>query len=415
MLFWILASTMLVIALGLVITPLWRNTRADKQASSEAVNVRLYHQRRSELQRDFETDLLSEQAYQQALTELERQLLLDTAPSPQDKDTDEMQENPGKRRHTRYWPIAIVAVAMPLVAISLYLEIGSNKSTQETTGQQPPASVEAMVAGLEARLQSTPEDGLGWLMLGRSYSVLGRPDKAVSALSQARRILGDTPPVLLEYAQALASRREPPSFSGRPAKLIQQALAQAPDDPQALWLSGVAAAERGSYSAAEQHWQKLLALQPPNSEDARIIQQNLDAIRKEIGGNTADIENTKTGTQEAAAASLVVTVKLAPKLVSRVQPQDTVFIFARATGGSPMPLAVVRHQVSELPLTITLDKSNSMTPSRSIADQKQVEVVARVSKSGDVRATAGDLQTAPQTVAVNGKTQVSLVIDTIVE
>lgn len=415
MLFWILVSIMLITALALVITPLWRNTRPGHQPSSEAVNVRLYRQRKAELKLELEARLLTDDAYQHALTELEHQLLVDTAPSPQGKDTANMQTTPTKQRSTRYWPIAIVALALPLIAVSLYSEIGGNKSQQATTKQQPPASVEAMVAGLEARLKKTPEDGPGWLMLGRSYSVLGHPKKAIAALSQARRILGDTPPVLLEYAQALASRREPASFSGRPAKLIQQALAQAPNDPQALWLSGVAAAERGNYAAATQHWQKLLALQPPNSEDARIIRQNLEAVRKQLAGNTADTKNTKPDTSNTAAASLVVTVRLAPKLKDQVQPQDTVFIFARAVQGSPMPLAVVRHHVSDLPLTITLDNSNSMTPSRSIADQKQVEVVARVSKSGDVRATAGDLQTNPQTVAINGKTPVSLVIDTVVE
>lgn len=415
MLFWLLATTMMLIALGLVITPLWRDHRRGTEPSSEAISVSLFRQRQTELKRELEAGLLNEQAYRQALTQLEQQLLQDTAYPAQHKDTEDMQAKPGKQRYTRYWPIMIVAIALPLAAVSLYMEIGNENGNRATAGQQPPASVEEMVAGLEARLKNTPDDGDGWLMLGRSYSVLGQPKKAVSALSQARRILGDTPPVLLEYAQALASRREPPSFSGRPAKLVKQALNQAPNDPQALWLSGVVAAERGGYSEAEKHWQKLLTLQTPNSQDAKIIQQNLDAIRKEIGASTGDTKNPEPSTGKAAAASLVVTVKLAPELADRVQPQDPVFIFARATQGSPMPLAVARHQVSELPLTITLDSSDSMTPGHSIANQAQVQVVARVAKSGDVRATAGDLQTTPQSIRVNGRTQVSLVIDTVVK
>jgi cytochrome c-type biogenesis protein CcmH len=92
-----------------------------------------------------------------------------------------------------------------------------------------------------------------------------------------------------------------------------------------------------------------------------------------------------------------------------------VFIFARATQGPPMPVAAVRKRVDELPVTVTLNDSRAMMPSRTLSQQKEVVVGARVSKSGRPMAQSGDLQGLSDPVAVDGDRSLSITIDSRVE
>jgi cytochrome c-type biogenesis protein CcmH len=55
----------------------------------------------------------------------------------------------------------------------------------------PDATIRAMVASLAAKLQEHPDDPDGWARLGRSYMVLGQPDKAVDAYQHAIKLKPD--------------------------------------------------------------------------------------------------------------------------------------------------------------------------------------------------------------------------------
>lgn len=92
------------------------------------------------------------------------------------------------------------------------------------------------------------------------------------------------------------------------------------------------------------------------------------------------------------AASIKVTVKLSPALAKQAAAQDTVFIFARAAQGPRMPLAILRKQVRDLPVTVTLDDSLAMSPELKLSDFSEVMVGARISKSGSAMAEPGDLE-----------------------
>jgi len=88
-----------------------------------------------------------------------------------------------------------------------------------------------------------------------------------------------------------------------------------------------------------------------------------------------------------------------------------VMVIARVPG-TRMPVAVLRARASELPLKFTLDDSLSMSPQARISAASEVEVEARISKTGMAQAEPGDLMSSVQTVKVgtNGiKLQVSKV------
>jgi cytochrome c-type biogenesis protein CcmH len=114
----------------------------------------------------------------------------------------------------------------------------------------------------------------------------------------------------------------------------------------------------------------------------------------------------------AATTALKVTVSLSPALAGKAAPDDVVFIFARPTSGPRMPLAIVRKQVRDLPVTVALDDSQGMSPTMKLSSAPEVIVVARVTKSGMADARDGDLEGVSAPVA-SGTKAISISIDKV--
>lgn len=115
------------------------------------------------------------------------------------------------------------------------------------------------------------------------------------------------------------------------------------------------------------------------------------------------------GQPASSASSIKVTVSLSPAIAGKAAPNDAVFIFARAANGPRMPLAVARKSVKDLPATVVLDDSLAMSPAMKLSSVPEAIVVARVSKTGDAMAQAGDLEGASGPVKTgNGAVAVSI-------
>jgi cytochrome c-type biogenesis protein CcmH len=301
---------------------------------------------------------------------------------------------------------------VPALAIGLYLKLTGYDAglaqTQVASAEHPQGtempSVEEMIVRLTRRMQSTPDDVRGWIMLARSYLVLQRYAEASQAYAKAYALHSDDPALMSDYAEALALAANG-SLAGRPTELVSQALELQPDQPKALWLAGIAAMHRGDATTAVRHWQKLLVLLPPGSEDAQMIEQAL----AQAGAELAPPPQAATGTQ----AALQVRVSLAPALADRVAPDDALFIFARAVDGPRMPLVVVRKQVKDLPLMVMLDDSMAMTPAMKLSSFPEVVVEARISKSGNGVPGAGDLQGQRRAVTADGEQVLDVSIDQV--
>ncbi len=290
------------------------------------------------------------------------------------------------------------------VAVAGYAWIGTPRAlNSELTAAAPAGNagpitteqIEAMIEGLTARLKDKPDDVEGWAMLGRSLMVLGRHAQAVPALQKAVALRGDDAVLLTEYADALAVVNDR-KLDGEPSRLVAKALEIDPNNLKALTLAGVHAFQRQDAAQALQHWEKIVQL-APGSELAQQIQSGIDKARAMAGGAAAPTPGTTptpTTTPAAAAAGTSVsgTVTLAPALAAKARPDDTVFVFARAAVGPRMPLAILRKQVKDLPLTFTLDDSMAMSPAAKLSSTPRVIVGARISASGNATPQAGDLQ-----------------------
>jgi cytochrome c-type biogenesis protein CcmH len=284
----------------------------------------------------------------------------------------------------------------------------------------PPSSglqqIAAMVDKLAARMKERPDDAEGWLMLARSYSVLGRFGEAIPAYKRASELLPNNAVVLADYADAVAASQGSVDNPESTA-LIDRALAVDPAQPKALALAGTIAFDRGDYKLAIERWQKMADVLPANSEMLKQVQASIAEARERAGASApapAPVPAPAVAARPVAPAGKSVsgTVTLAPGLAAQAAAGDTVFVFARAVGGGRMPLAVQRAKVGDLPLSFKLDDSMAMTPAATLSAAQQVIVGARISKSGNAIPQAGDLAGEAAPVAP-GASGIAIRIDSV--
>jgi cytochrome c-type biogenesis protein CcmH len=280
----------------------------------------------------------------------------------------------------------------------------SSDASHSTASEQ----IAAMTERLATRLKEKPDDAEGWSMLARSYSVLGRHPEALKAYERAIALRPDDASLLADYADSMAVKNDR-KLAGEPIKLIERALKLDPRNVKALALAGTHAFDLKDYAQAVKYWEQVIEFAPADSNFVQQVEPALAEARSLAGlppaapkANVAAADKPVAG----KSASVSGTVSIAPTLLKQSQPDDTVFIFARAAEGSRMPLAIVRKQVKDLPLTFTLDDSMAMSPANQLSGTARVIVGARVSKSGNAMPQAGDFsgQVGPVSVGANGLT-----------
>jgi cytochrome c-type biogenesis protein CcmH len=395
-LFWLIGAVAAAAVIAWVLRPLLarKNTAPPSRV---AANVAIYRDQLRELEADLTAGTLAREDYERARAELEARALRDAG----------QPDAPPAQPHGRGFAWALAA-ALPLVAATLYVLVGTPAAVdREGQLHASRAQVEGMVERLAARMRENPDDVNGWKLLGRSYGVMGRYPEAADAYAKAAVRAPRDAQLLADLADVLAMARGQ-SLQGEPEQLALRALEIEPGNLKALALAGSAAFERKDFAAAAKHWERMLAHVEPNSEDARAIQQNVAEARSLADEKPPTSKSPPS--RPASPSGLRGTVSLSPNLKDKVSPDDTVFVFARAAEGPPMPLAVARVRVRDLPYRFALDDSMAMSPALKLSAFPKVVVTARISKSGGATAQPGDLQGASGPVA-NDAAAVSVMID----
>jgi len=297
--------------------------------------------------------------------------------------------------HYKYiagWLLSI-GMALGIVLQSQTLAQAGNSTVSSTTATDTAApAVSDLITGLEARLARNGDDFAGWVLLAQSYLHMGAPVTAQHAIERAASLAHGDADRLVRLAAAIDGFETVGSTS--PDELLQEALTIQPDHQRAAQLVAQRSAQSGS-STGGAH--ALLDYQPP------------------AGGNYSNSHSRASDplAQSASAArKLDVRVSISDRLLTRVTPDDTVFIFARPATGRQIPLGVVQKQVRQLPLTVTLDDTTAMMAGHNISGYTgDLMVVARVSRSGDAVAATGDLQGVIPHIKLNATPFVDLVID----
>lgn len=417
-LFWMIAAAMLLVAVMVVMLPLWRKSVASNEVLRDAANLEILRDQSAEMKADLEHGLLNQESFEQGQRELQARLL-DEVKSTQ--PVAAIPRNPSKIL------ALVLMILIPLVSVALYSKLGSSRALspqQEEVGVADGFGIirsEAALDELEQRLAKFPENPDGWLQLGRSYSEMKRYGDATRAYAKLVELVPNEAQLWTDYADAYAMNNGQ-TLMGEPTKFLNKALELDANNTTALALSGSADMERGDYVAAVTHWQRLISLLPPEYPDIQLIKDGVKQAREFLamqkGGKEklAQLDKLQPSTKVALADNAVAItgkVSLSPALRSKVSPDDIVFILARAAEGPGMPLAVLRKQVKDLPMEFSLDDSMAMQPQLKLSGFDQVIVVARVSKSGTPMVQSGDVEGTTATIKPGTK-GLNIVIDSVV-
>lgn len=398
--FWIAASALLLVALAFLLLPILRGRRAQTEEDRTALNVALYEERLAELTAQHAAGTLSDAQLEAGRADAARELLEDT----------ENSDSPKIAKLGRSVPL-IAAVLVPLVGYGLYMHWGASDKVQMARQfSEQPRTVEEMTAHLEQAVKEQPDSAEAWYFLGRTYMNQERPADAAKAFARVVELAGRQPELLGQWAQAqyFAGDRQ---WSEQLQALTDEALQADPQELTSLGLLGIAAYEEGRYQDAVRFWEQLVAALPENDPSREAIRGGIERARQQVDGGSG---NAEAGEAPAAAstqaAALQIQVQLDPKVAETVSPEDSVFVFARAVNGPPVPLAAKRLTVGDLPATVTLSDADAMVPSLKISSVEQVTVMARVSRTGD--ATKGEWMGQSEALETRGdKNAVQLTID----
>lgn len=431
------AIVLLIIVLWLI-TPALLGKRKVNQDDSDSQNTEIAKERLAEVALRLEQGDISQEEFEQTQKEIELSLLQDV------RDGEAKAHISPKVERNSF----VIITAIPLMALALYWLWGSpdsiNLSSQariattnipqpDSSGQTPMdpnskkhvGSVEEMAEMLEKKLEQDPKNPNGWYTLGRTYMSLKQYDKAVAALKRLRELVGDDETVLVTLADAMTMSRQG-RMAGEPFELIKKALNLKPNDPTALWLAGLGYEETGDSKTAIKLWKQLLPLVAAEPTSLHQVQSLIVAAERKMGIEPTIVVGkpvampapmAKSSSPQPAsniAASVTVIVKLSDENKSKVSPTDFVLVYARAATGPRMPLAIVRKQVKDLPLTVVLDDSMAMQPAMKLSNFPTVNILARISKSGQAMPQSGDIQGQFGPLTVQGAKPVTVVIDKVI-
>lgn len=393
---WLYSGLLLLVALAFLLIPVLRGGREHAVEDRTALNVVLYQERVAELTAQQAAGALSAQQLEAGKIEAGRELLADT----------QGRSTPRTANLGRAIPL-MAALAVPALGLLLYLNWGGSAQVELARAyESAPRTLDEMVVRLEQTVQVQPDAGEAWYFLGRAYMGKQRYSDAVKAFEKSAELADRPAEVLGQLAQArfFAGDRQ---WTAEIQNLTDEALKTDPQEGTSLGLLGIGAFEAGRYAEAIAYWQRLTAALSADDAARAPIESGIErakALLVEAGGTLP------APVVVASPAALNVRVELAPALRDKVQPGDTLFVFAKAASGPPMPLAVKRLTVADLPVEVSLSDADAMMPQLKISSFPQIQLMARISRAGN--ATAGEWVGLSAPVANDEPSQQTILIDT---
>ncbi|MDH3449426.1 MAG: c-type cytochrome biogenesis protein CcmI [Gammaproteobacteria bacterium] len=409
--FWIVVIALLALALVILLLPLIRAAGVQQGDQRQQQNIQIAREKKQLLEAQLAAGDIDQAEFDAAYLDLQTALALEL-----DRKAGDVQKARGK------WMALVVALAIPVASVALYLMFGEYRvienpqlaraMSQSQTATAPQMTLDEMEAAIKKRLADNPGDAEGWFMLGRTMMTKQQFDEAVTAFQRSNDLIPNEPGILFALADALAMQNDG-SLLGEPEELVLQGLKLNPGFPNGLWLAGMAAEQRQDFKTAHRYWTQLLPLIEDNPASTREIRALL-ATLEERDPDLASVSASATAAAAGDANQLSLVVDISPELKARAKPGDVVFVYAKAMQGPPMPLAVKRLTLADLPVALTLSDADAMMPAMKLSSFEQVIVGARVSPSGNPVAQSGDFYTELGSIdSSSPPAEISLTIDRV--
>lgn len=402
----IITLVLLLITLAFVIWPAFSKRNA--HVSQEAENLRLYNQRVEEIS---STEYTNEER-EQMLLELDREFI-----SNESGGAGSTKDASPKQRILTSFAFFILMISAVLY---LYDDFGAQDELIATellnkmsTTQLTDEEQKTLKTSLRNAAESDPANEEWAYLYARILSTDGQYEESIATFEKIlaglpQEAKADRAAALVQIAQAkfyLADQKADDMIYA----YLKSAIALEPSNSQALGMGGIMAFELGYLEEAFSHW-KALWFNMSTRPEAASLEQGIKRIAAllEEQGQEVDLS-------WMARAEVKVLVSISDALKSQVTDTDVVFVMAKAVTGPVMPLAAMRIMASDLPMEVALNDSQGMVPGLSLSKFEEVQIIARVAKSGEPIAKPGDLEGKVNPVVVKSDETVSLIIETVVK
>ncbi len=393
MAFWQIILLFSAAAIVFVVWPLLRASFSRTSAGAaksvrDETQVELYREHLADLEKSVARGEMDAKQLEELKLELQKTLVLEGA-----------AENATDSRSGGKKIVLALAVAAPLLSLLLYTQWGAKKDWDiyqvlETlpkveTQEEYDKKLRELVVMVQARLAQTPDNMQLTNLLAQTAMTLQDYDQAVEAYRKVLAQFPESPRIIANLAQAMFYRAGN-IVTPEVREYTHKALQLAPMMPEMLGLAGIDAKNQGDYRAAIRYWKSAVQHMDPNS---RVAQGYLNGIAKAEQALVAageKLEEPSPDKTAAPTAKIHLNVTLAESV--QLNGSETLFVYARAWQGPKMPLAIQKLSASQLPLEVTLDESMAMAPGMTIRSFPELELVARISKSGSPTAQSGDWQ-----------------------
>lgn len=451
--FLIIGLTFLILLLLIVWRPFFKQKTtaiSDTRNVRDEMNVRLYHEHKKEIEKDYSEGGIDEENYQYLLSELNSTLLQDVElqdtslknealTDAKSANSDDESDTMLNKNFSPLWPL-VLSIFIMVFSIALYNKQGSYKQLTEVPeghGQQQSMSEEKRLLArqneamnhidkLRLHIESNPTDTEAWYNLGQTYVAIGEFSQAVTAFQQVIVIEGEHADLLGAIAQALYYQNNQ-TLNSEIQSYIDRALALDINDPSTNILLGMNNFIDGNFQQAINHWQRVIDSNnrgvniPALKEAIMEAQKRLDPVAEQNNATTNESTNNRVANNEKSAditgPQLKVSVRLSDEIIEKLsQGEDrVVFIYAVPTNGQRMPLAAVKMKASDLPTVVVLNNSQAMSSANTLGSVEKANVYAIVSMQGGVGIKVGDYKAEALAVDVNRKDTLELVVNSIVE
>ncbi len=399
---WVSFALLTLLAVAFVALPFLSKERIQSltyNANSELIAI--YHQRLGELANDLANQRIDQANHDESVIELKRRLLNELSP----------EKSLMSKGNNRIFALTGSAFLIAFTAI-FYTATGSQQQLQNwhSAMDNLPAygeravmqkgepltqnELQAFALGLRTKLDQSGDDQVAWMLLGRVAMSLNEYDMAQQSFDKVLRLDPDNMPVLISYSQVLLLEGSEANMT-RAAGMLSKVLKDDPTNLDAISLLALIAYERHDWLQAKSAFEVLLNSMDEQDSRYGMIAQRITEIEQNISA-----ENTQQQVQQSSdednnavqTSAIKITVNLAPQFTDKLPTQGTLFVFAKAANGPPMPLAVVKLTDYSFPIEVQLSDSNAMVAGLTLSSVNKIILTARISKDASVMPSTGELE-----------------------
>lgn len=405
---WVSFALLTLLAVAFVALPFLSKERVQSltyNANSELIAI--YHQRLGELANDLANQRIDQVNHDESVIELKRRLLNELSP----------EKSLMSRGNNRIFALTGSAFLIAFTAV-FYTATGSQQQLQNwhsamdnlaaygeraVMQQGEPLTqneLQAFALGLRTKLAQSGDDQVAWMLLGRVAMSLNEYDMAQQSFDKVLRMDPDNMPVLISYSQVLLLEGSDVNMT-RAAGMLSKVLKDDPTNLDAISLLALIAYERHDWLQAKAAFEVLLKSMDEQDTRYDMIAQRITEIEQNITAENTQLApalqpQAEQGSGEdnnaAKMSAIKVTVNLAPQLADKLPIQGTLFVFAKAANGPPMPLAVVKLTDYSFPIEVQLSDSNAMVAGLTLSSVDKIILTARISKDASVMPSTGELE-----------------------